>query len=73
MKLLERFWNWVCGTNHMIQDFEKDFPDKCIICSYQRYGYANGMTDDPNPPPHANCPERDPWSEPQITDKTKKL
>jgi hypothetical protein len=56
--VLGRFWDKVCGTNEMIEDFEEHFPNKCLICSYQRYGYANGMTNDPNPPPHENCPER---------------
>jgi hypothetical protein len=56
---LAKFWSAACGTEKMVEDFEKHFPGKCVICSYQRYGYANGMTNDPNPPPHAHCPERD--------------
>lgn len=43
-------------TTKMIEDFEKLFPDKCIICSYYRFGYFEGLIKDPTPPPH-NCKE----------------
>ncbi len=68
---LTKFWNVVGGTKGMMEDFEKHFPGKCIICSYQRYGYANGFTNNPMPPPHANCPERDPWTSESTTNKPK--
>lgn len=59
-KCYVKFWGEMLGTNGMIENFQKHFDGKCIICSYQRYGYANGFTDDPNPPFHDHCPEREP-------------
>jgi len=36
----------------VIQDWETNFPNKCIVCSYHRYGYEHGMTADEQPPKH---------------------
>jgi hypothetical protein len=37
------------------EEFERDFPDKCFLCSYYRYGYEHGLCPAPEAPPHAEC------------------
>ncbi len=36
----------------MLQEFKEHFPNKCIICGFQRYGYYEGHTNTPIPPEH---------------------
>jgi hypothetical protein len=35
--------------DNMVKEFIKVFPNKCMICSYWRYGRENGMTDKSTP------------------------
>lgn len=56
MNPFKRFIDWFTGTSDMVKEFEEHFPEKCIICSYHRFGYAQGYTDDPQPPLH-DCKE----------------
>ncbi len=37
-------------TVAMIEEWEKQFPGKCIICSYWAYGRREGHTKGPTPP-----------------------
>lgn len=55
--MLKSFINWLFTTEDMAKEFEEKFPNKCMICSYHRFGYAQGYTDDPMPEPH-DCIER---------------
>ena len=45
-------WLFEKDNKQMVEDWTKQFPDRCMICSYQAYGYANGITSDSTPPPH---------------------
>ena len=46
-------------TEKMVEDFIKIFPDRCIVCSYWRYGLREGHTTIPFPAPH-KCIEGEP-------------
>jgi hypothetical protein len=39
-------------TQRMFDEFIKTFPDKCIVCSYHRFGRDNGLTSQPKPDDH---------------------
>ncbi len=45
---------WSCAR--MIEEWEKQFPGKCIICSYWAFGRREGYTKGPTPP--HQCTER---------------
>jgi len=44
--------NWMFPERQMIEEWNEKFPNQCLICGFQAYGYANGMTSDLTPPPH---------------------
>lgn len=41
----------------MVYGFREEFPGKCMICSFHRYGRDHGMTLEPEPAPH-DCIDR---------------
>jgi hypothetical protein len=43
----------------LVEQFERRFPGKCMICSMHRFGRNNGYEQKPEPEPH-DCIERDP-------------
>ena len=43
----------------MVEDFQRDFPGKCMICSYHRYGLREGFTSEPEPKPHECCEKQE--------------
>lgn len=54
MSLIYRIIGWIlsfCGES-MADEFKREFPDKCMLCSYYRYGLSHGFTTDP-PPAHS--------------------
>ena len=48
--MIKSLLNWVFQDKKMIEEWNEKFPNKCIVCSYHSYGYANGITSDPLPP-----------------------
>ncbi len=40
------------------QRFRQMFPNTCMVCSYHRYGQANGYIDAAEPLPKHSCLER---------------
>jgi len=46
------YWLHSKENENMILQWEKEFPNKCIICSYHNFAYTNGMTHEVNPPKH---------------------
>ena len=40
------------GVEEMVKEFKKAFPNKCMICSYHRFGRENGLTKELKPKPH---------------------
>lgn len=40
-----------------VEQFRQQFPGRCMICSYHRYGYDHGFEQSPTPPAH-RCIER---------------
>jgi hypothetical protein len=44
------------ATRRMIAEFEAAFPDRCVICSYNRFGRTH-FGEQNDPPPH-DCKEK---------------
>jgi len=40
------------GNQEFLKEWNSKFPGKCIVCSYHKFGYNEGMTSDPIPPKH---------------------
>ena len=58
-RILKSVLKWIFGpsTDEIVAEFRQRFPGKCLICSFHAFGYANGHTSDPVPPPH-QCNEK---------------
>jgi hypothetical protein len=53
MSRLRRFWRrWLHRMilGKMIEDWERRFPGRCLICAHWRYGMREGFTQGPVPP-----------------------
>jgi hypothetical protein len=53
--MLKRLWDKLTGrawARRAAEEFARDFPGRCMICSYHRYGFQNNHTDAPRPEPH---------------------
>lgn len=43
-------------AERMVADFQRQFPGRCPVCSFHRFGRLHGTTDQLDPAPHT-CPE----------------
>lgn len=41
-QLLNRLIDKLLGTDKIVEEFERDFPGKCLICSSHWYGITHG-------------------------------
>ena len=62
MSVIRRIKNWrerrrSAGARRTIEEFQRQFPGRCPICSYYDFGYTHGYELSSAPRPHANCPE----------------
>jgi len=56
---IRALWNKLTGKTlamEMIQRFEDEFPGRCVICSYHKYGVTHGLTS--GPVPEHDCIEK---------------
>ena len=54
-KIWKKITGWLFGfTQAELEDYKRRFPRCCMICSFHAWGYSQGMTDDPTPPPHTH-------------------
>jgi len=57
-KDISEYWFKNRDNRDLIQAFHEQFPDKCPICSYHRYGITHGHIEAGTPVAyHANCRE----------------
>jgi hypothetical protein len=50
----------IIKTDELVAEFHAQFPGKCGLCSYHRFGFREGFLDRMNPPDHAcieGCPD----------------
>lgn len=46
------------STLRLIEEYERAFPGKCVICGFHRYGVSHGFVAADEPVgPHDGCPE----------------
>lgn len=64
-KWIAGIWNslaaWIFRKKleSLIEEFERDFPDGCVICSFHEYGIRSGYVSGEEPvPTHYRCPEK---------------
>lgn len=58
--VLRGLWSifWVNSTKKMVEEFERDFPGQCVICSYHAFGIREGFVRPVVPPSDHRCPEK---------------
>ena len=46
------------STMRLIEEYERAFPGKCVVCGFHRYGVSHGFIPADEPvQEHADCPE----------------
>ena len=54
------FMAWLTGSVdvHFIREFERRFPDRCVVCSYHQHGHDHRLLLPGTPMPEHDCTER---------------
>lgn len=58
-RLWQRLVFWLLGGDRM-REWRRDFPDRCPICAYHRYGIEEFHVTPGEPVPPHDCIERKP-------------